>query len=408
MTYHAVTSGKKGNSTLIVLKHISNHERTSVVDIVKKTGLSAATVSRAVNMLERLKLILKSSKMVTSRGRYPDLFTLNDAYGYLIHFYLDVGSLQCYLFDFCGQQIAVQTKTVDQDITPQVFGKILRACEKDMLREIGQPAESVIAASIAMPGLVDRVNSRVRRIPNYPKFNNVNIFRFAEQALKIPVIVNNSARLSALGIQKCDYQEMDNIVYLDFTKQSGIGAGILINGKLLMGREGFAGEIGDILIGIEDFDRDVYDNEGCLETAASIRAMNSRLEALMRRGRAEILKKLMHEEKKNIPDLHVIENAVLQRDLDVIDVFNSIMKMWAMTIVNISSVLNPDAVILGGVVNKSNEIVLARVKHYVSKILNYDVNIELGCTDEYQMYGGLSILRDYVLDDIVAQKLLEK
>jgi predicted NBD/HSP70 family sugar kinase len=98
--------------------------------------------------------------------------------------------------------------------------------------------------------------------------------------------------------------------------------------------------------------------------------------------------------------------AIQERDLDVLDVFNSIMKMWAMTIINIAALVNPDVIILGGDVNKTNDVILARVKHYVSKILNYDVNIEPARTNEYQMYGGLSLLREFVLNDIVKRRLL--
>jgi predicted NBD/HSP70 family sugar kinase len=403
-----MASNGKGKSVLAVLDQISRQEQVAVADIVQETGLSAATVSRAVNELKRSKLVLSNNKVVTNRGRYPYLLSLNGGYGLLLHFHLDVELLVGYLFDFCGRQITMRTEMIDSDISPQVFGRALSRCEKEMLREANQSIEDVIAASVAIPGLVDRVNNRVRKIPNFPKLNDVNIFRFAEQALNIPVIVNNSARLSALGVQKYDYPDMNNVVYFDFTKQRGIGAGILLNGELFTGRDGFIGEIGDLLIGVEDFDRDTYDNEGCLETMASVRVLNNRLMALMKRGRAKILKQIMAEANKAVLDFHLIEKAVARRDLDVIDVFNSIMKMWSMMMINVSTVLNPDVMILGGAVNVTNELVLARVKHYVSKILNYEVNIELGRTNEYQMYGGLSMLRSYVLNDIVSLRLLNK
>jgi ATP-dependent Lhr-like helicase len=123
------------------------------------------------------------------------------------------------------------------------------------------------------------------------------------------------------------------------------------------------------------------------------------------RGKPEIYFSIMEEKREHSPSLNSVEEAVMERDLDVIDVFDSLMKMWAMAVANISAVINPDVIILGGAVNKTNEVVLSRIKHYVSRIISYDVNIELGRTGEYQMHGGLSLLRDFVFNDIVPKAL---
>lgn len=398
---------KKQTNILMILNQIAMRKETYATDIIKATGLSSATVSRSIIALKKVNVVTYKGKEITDMGRHPDIYGLNADYGCLLHFFVDTESIQGYLSDFCGNILAHGQIEIDRNITPDVFGEKLRSCSEDLIGKHKIAYSGLLAVSIAIPGMVDIRKRVIKRIPNFVNFKNVNLFHFAEKSMQVPVIINNEARLCAFGAFIHAFPEKRNLIYIDFTKYSGIGAGIVVDGKLVEGQGGSAGEIGDILVDVHNLNNGYHEEEGCLEAMAGVGVLFSKIYAMFRNGRANILKDLMEKEGINTLTLEVIERAVLMQDLDVIDVFNDIMKMWAIAIINLSAILDPELLILGGVVNEKNKVVLTRIRHYVSKIMFHDINIVLGETSDYQMYGGLHMLKTYVLNNILAKKLFD-
>jgi predicted NBD/HSP70 family sugar kinase len=405
--YNGINLNEKQKNILMVLDQIAVCGETYTTDIIKATGLSFATISRAIAVLKKSGVVVTKGKEITDMGRWPEIYSLNTDYGYLLHFYMDTESIQGYLSDFCGTILARGQIEIDRNVMPEAFGKNLRECSEIMLEKCKTTYDKVLAASIAIPGMVDTKNSMIKRIPNFTNFKNINLFRFAEKALGVPVIINNEARLCAFGAFIYEFPESPNLVYIDFTKYSGIGAGIVVDGKLVSGRNGFAGEIGDMLVDIRNFENGFNENEGWLETMAGLGVLYSKLYNLIKRGRAGKLKELMVKEGTETLTLQMVEKAVLRQDMDVVDVFDDTMKMWAVAVINLFATLDPDLLILGGMVSVKNDVVFARIRHYISKILFRDVNIVMGKSIEYQVFGGLHMLKTHVLNTMLAGRLFD-
>jgi len=403
--YNRIAANEKQKNILMVLDQITEHEETFATDIIKATGLSFATVSRAITALKSAGLVVTKGKEITDMGRHPEIVAMNAEYGYLLHFHIGAEYIRGYLADFCGNVMTQDEIGIDRNIMPETFGKKLRACTDKMLKACGVEYGKLLAASVAIPGLVDLKNHVVKRIPNFTNFNNVNLFKYVEKSMRLPVIINNEARLCAFGAYIHDFQDKPNLVYIDFTRYSGIGAGIIVGGKLVSGKNGFAGEMGDILMDIHNFEYGSNEDEGYLETMAGVGVLYDRIGALIGRGRAVKLKELMADAGAESIDLSLIEQAVLMQDLDVMDVFDDTMKKWSIAVINLFALLDPDLLILGGVVNEKNGIVLERIRHNISKILFHDIDIVLGETGEYQMYGGMYMLKGHVLNTMLAGKV---
>jgi glucokinase len=234
----------------------------------------------------------------------------------------------------------------------------------------------------------------------------VHLVELLHQYFNIPIAVTNDANAAAIGeMIYGGAKEVKDFVLI--TLGTGLGSGVVVNGELVYGHDGFAGEIGDILVDIHNYENDYHEDEGCLETMAGVGVLYSKLYALMKRGRAGILKKLVNGEGEGSVSLGLIEKAVTVQDLHVTDVFDDTMKKWAIAIINLNAMLDPDLLILGGVVNEGNKVVLSRIRHYISKILFHDVNICLGTTNEYQMYGGMYMLKVHVLNMMLPEKLFD-
>ncbi|MEF9989924.1 MAG: ROK family transcriptional regulator [Christensenellaceae bacterium] len=407
--YNRIGTNEKQKNILTILNYIVGQKEVFATDISAKTGLSFATISRALSLLKKSGIVVTKGKEMTDMGRHPDIFSLNGSFGYLLHFYMDAEYVKGYLADFLGTVIAVKRMEIDRNITVNDFTKKLKICADTLTNLQRVKYEKVMAASIAIPGLVDEKNKIVKRIPNFSNFKNANLFQYAQDALKVPVIINNEARLCVVGEYIGGFQEKKNIVYIDFTKYSGIGAGIILDGHLLTGKNGFAGEVGDMLVDMRNLDNGYHEDEGSLEATAGVGVLFGKLELLMKRNRATILKEILTMQSAKVMDIGIVEQAVLMQDLDVMDVFDETMKMWAIAVINLSVTFDPDTLILGGVVNQSNDVVLARIKHYVSKVLPYDINIKLSeKNDDSQLCGGIYRLRRYVFNHMVTQRLFEE
>ncbi len=403
--FNTIASNERQKNILMILDHIAGKEETSATDIVEATGLSLATISRGIAALKKARVVKSLGKEHTEMGRRPAILGINPGYGLLLHFFVGDGGIRAYMSDFCGKLLGSVEAEADGDITPAEFSEKLARCTERLAAEHKLDASRILAAGVSVPGLVDEGAAVVRRIPNFVNFRNVNLKNYASSALDVPVIINNEARLSATGGHIHDFPNMKNLVYIDFTRYSGIGSGIIVNGALVDGRNGFAGEIGDILVDIHNFENGHSEDEGCLEAMAGVGVLYGRLEKLLARGRANILKETMLLEARERLDLALIERVVLMQDLDVMDVFDDTMKKWAIAVINICALLDPDIILLGGVVGKGNDVVLARIKHYVSRILDHDVNIELCDTDAYQLHGGIYMLKNYVFNHILPELL---
>lgn len=388
------------------MDHILLMENTSAAETTAKTGLSAATVSRIITFLRRQDLIIETGRETAEMGRPTSVFGVNPKYGYFLHFYVGSGYMKTYLTDFSGKQLQESEESINRAISIQNFSQKLREKATELCKRENIDYSKLLLAGISIPGMVDEKNDVVRRIPNYINFNNESMRKYAEEALEIPVIINNEARLCATGEYISEFKDCDNLIYMDFTEYSGIGAGIILNGELYAGKNNVAGEVGDMLADVRSFYGGAHEDEGCLEVAAGVGTMFDKFYVMMSRGRAPILKEILTMNDTEVLNISHIEQAVLMQDLDVVDVFDETMRLWAVAIVNIATVLDPDVLLLGGVVGVGNDVILARINHYVSKILYYDTNIRLGNSHERAQYnGGIHLLKSYFFNHFIAERL---
>lgn len=398
---------EKNKNILIILNHIINAGESMAADIVSATGLSIATVSRTLVLLKNLNLVISKGKEITEMGRHPDLFSLNHKYGYLLHFYMGADFIKGYISDLCGNILGTNTVEIMRDITIDEFIVRIKTC-KDALVKNNKNYKKLIAASIAVPGFVDEKNKIIKRIPNIYNFEGVNLFDYLHNALQVPVIINNEARLSAVGEHIHSHFDRSNMIYIDFTKYRGIGAGIILEGQLFIGKNGFAGEVGDILVDIRNFDQFDVGDEGFLERMAGIGTLIERVNALMSKGHAPVMRQILLKNNEKDIDLEMIERAVLEQDMDVTEVFDETMKMWTMAIINLGVIFDPELIILGGELNGNHTVVLSRIRHYMKKILYYDLDIRLSNEGENaQLFGGIQLLKKYVYNNILVKRIVE-
>ncbi|MDP2726570.1 MAG: ROK family protein, partial [Dehalococcoidia bacterium] len=119
-----------------------------------------------------------------------------------------------------------------------VISRIVQAARETMA---SVPVEEVLAVGVGAPGPLDPRTGVIFTPPNLPGWKDVPLKALLENALGLPIYVGNDANLAALGEHRFGAgRGFDHLVYL--TVSTGIGAGIIADGKLLLGQDGLAGE----------------------------------------------------------------------------------------------------------------------------------------------------------------------
>lgn len=400
-TYSNISERHK--NMLNILRYIMRTGEVSANDITQATGLSFATISRVLALLLEAKYIVKCGKTCTEMGRHPEVFAFNNKCGYLVHFFIETDSISAWIADL-GKHIAAKaSRKIARDITLEELADKFAELVSSLTERHSIDRSQVLAASIAVPGLVDDKNHVIRRIPNLSGLNDKDLRRQIMEILGIPVLISNEARFCALGEKICSFPYVDDIAYVDITKYSGIGAGILLNGQIFNGKNGVAGELGDIIIDTRNLDYEYREQEGCLETLAGLATLYRKCEHLIGEGNAPFL----GQELKDGPlEFNMIERAV-SKDPAVEAVYDETVRMWSIAIINIISILNPELIILGGVLDSHNRKTLDRIDHYVKKAVYHDVHIRLTTMGERaQLFGGLDMLASYTFETIITEKIL--
>ncbi|MGB9856560.1 MAG: ROK family protein [Dictyoglomaceae bacterium] len=248
-----------------------------------------------------------------------------------------------------------------------------------------------IALGVGCGGPLDSEKGVILSPPNLPGWDNVPLKRDLEDALKIPVFLDNDANCACLG----EYyfgagKGVKNLVYI--TVSTGIGGGVIIDGKILHGQRDSAGEVGHQTI-LPDGPLCNCGNRGCLEALASGTAIAKRAEEAVLRGEDTILKEWSKREKISAK---MVRSAYLQGDKIAEKIWKSALEYLGIGIGNVITIVSPERVVLGGGIMNAGEEVLETVKRVVKervKLVPIDkveiVLAQLG--EDVGIYGALAL-----------------
>lgn len=397
----AETGGTRLRNLLLILKAIDETGEATAATLAEQTGLSAATISRGLAILRGKKLVVQRRKDAAEVGRRPEVFAIDPTYGYYLYFLLDSGSLCGYLLDLSGNTAARAAVAAGSETTVEQLLTLMQQLQSQLLLSRKRAAQRLLAVNLAIPGLADVTSGVISRIPNYPCFENVNLADRVRQAMGLPCFVHNAARLTAVGEYLLSGGDLQNLVYVDITGD-GIGAGIVLGGRLYEDRNCLAGEIGDLIVDVEKGSWQEPKTQGALERQAGLGAVYRQLEHLLAEGHAEGLRALLEQKKATQLTLPLIEKAVANLDLDTYEVLNQATRAWAAAIVNIAALLSPDVVVLGGAVNESDQLIEKMVRHHLARMYYRPIQLRLaGKTTEAHVRGAAHLSKNHLFEVVL-------
>ena len=371
-----VESNTRQRNLLMLLYAMDTAGEATAAYLAEQTGLSVATISRGLSLLKAKKLIVQRRKDTTEVGRRPDVFSINGAYAHCMYCCLDGDALRGYLLDLRGKVVARHVVEANSQMTVADFLEKLGELQTIML-EKKRSSGCILTVSLAIPGLADVNSGVISRIPNFPFFENVNLAELVQKKLGHPCFIYNAARLSAVGAYLQREGQVENLVYMDVTGDCGIGAGIVLGGHLYEDRNCLAGEVGDMVIRAETDRRGDARNQGALEREAGLGTVFREAKDLLDRGLAPELQRLLDKQGSDTLSLSLLEKAAGEFDLDIYALLNQTTKAWAAAIVNITALLAPDVIILGGAVHQGHNLIEKMLRHHLHHMYHRPISLQL-------------------------------
>ena len=233
----------------------------------------------------------------------------------------------------------------------------------DLMKETKLTAKDIEGIGFGFPGQVDYKSGIVRLAPNIPGWVEVPIAKMIEDEFHIPTRVDNDVRCAALGELKYGAGKgCENLICI--TVGTGIGSGLIVNGKLVRGASNAAGEIGHIKLQIHDGPICGCGDTGCMEAFASGPAIVAMAEEYILGG-----KSTKYREMANGGDItpFIVAEAAKAGDPVAKRIFARIGEYIGIGMASVVNLLNPEKIITGGGVADAGDILLEPLKETLKK-----------------------------------------
>ena len=190
--------------------------------------------------------------------------------------------------------------------------------------------------------------------PNLPWKGIIPLAKLIEDKFKLPVILTNDANAAAIGENMYGAaQGMKDFIMI--TLGTGVGSGIIANGKLIYGHDGFAGELGHTIVIPDGRLHEGTGKHGSLESYASATGVRlTALEVLSKSKEPSLLRKIKPEDL----DSKKVFEAAIQGDKLAKEIFDFTGKILGLALANAVMFSSPEAIILFGGLTKAGELIL--------------------------------------------------
>jgi transcriptional regulator of PTS gene len=384
-----------------VYKLIDQFGPISRIDLSKLSELAPASITKITRELIDAHLVHETVvQEATSRGRPAvGLQTNNDGWQFL-SMRLGRGYLTMALHDL-GGNILVDTKIdiVEKEQQP-LFDRILKEID-DFFQTNSTQLERVTAIALTLPGLVLSDTGTVLQMPHY-KVTKMALGPAIYEATGLPVFVANDTRAWALSEKLFgNSQQNENSALISI--HHGVGAGIILEGRVLQGRHGNIGELGHVQV-VPNGEKCYCGNYGCLETVASSAAIRAKVVAKIATGSPSML-------AGDDISIESICDAATAGDPLAVEVIEELGRYLGNGISIIVNLFNPEKVLIGGVINQAKDVlypqILKCIREQCLPIYHHDLELVESRFYKQATMPGAALVKQALYDGDLLIKVLE-
>ncbi|WP_113704889.1 ROK family transcriptional regulator [Nonomuraea lactucae] len=326
-----------------LLALISAGGATTRSDLVKLTGLARSTVSQRIDALIERGLLEESEATESTGGRPPRHLRLATEDSAVAGVDLGVTHCRIALMDLAGQVLACVEDPIRIDEGPEVVLAHVDRRVEGLLAEAGRAKGALRAMGIGVPGPVEFATGQPNNPPIMPGWNEYPIPEYFDTT----VLVDNDVNVMALGEHRNALQNVDHLLFVKVG--SGIGCGIVAEGRLHRGAQGSAGDIGHIRVNGHDEAGCRCGNSACLEAVAGGTALARRLTELG----------IHAESGADVVALVQSGNTQAMR------LVREAGRLIGEVLAGLVNFFNPDVIAIGGVMARVHEHLLAGIREAV-------------------------------------------
>lgn len=324
-------------SVRAIMETILKRGPTSRAELAKVTGLSRQTTTQVVLELEREGWLQVSGRAQGPIGRSAPTYDLDSAAAYVLGVQLEGTVLRMALADIRGEVVIERSEPTDPrggmavvSQAGRLFGEVVERSKVSRAR--------VRQAAMGSPGVVDPTTGHIDIAPSIPHLGEINFVDAMRRELHLPLSIENGVKLAALGeLWQGAASGARDFVY--FGVGSGVGMGIVAEGRLLRGMRGAAGEVAFLPIGGDVFDPSV---DGTFEGAVNSAAIVRRYQGYG--GQAG----------RTIADIFA---ALHKGDASALAAVEETSRILVLGIAAVRAILDPELIVMGGSVGRRPEVI---------------------------------------------------
>jgi glucokinase-like ROK family protein len=350
------------DALIAVLDEVRLGHSQSRSDLVAHTGLSRSVVAQRVAELLERGLVVEGDPGPSTGGRPPRQLTFRADAGHVLVADLGATSIDVAVTTLDGRILGHHDEPasiadgpdVALDRVEELFGQLLATTR-------GLPGR-IWGIGIGVPGPVEYRTGRPISPPIMPGWDGYPVRERLANRYDAPVWVDNDVNVLALGEWRSGIAAgSDNVVVVKVG--TGIGAGIIVDGRLHRGSQGSAGDVGHIQV---SEDRDVVcrcGNIGCLEALAGGAAIARDGEAAAREGRSLRLREAL--DRRGTVTAEDVARAASFGDPVAVELLQAAGRRIGAMLAGVVNFFNPSLVVIGGGVAQSGDVLLAAIREAV-------------------------------------------
>jgi glucokinase-like ROK family protein len=398
-----VVEGKNYLLKIRLIKSLYLKGASTANEICGSMGISLPTVNALLTDLMRSGEVIKQGRAASQGGRKPDLYRLAADAFYVVAVDLSKYAVSLALYN-CQQEISKEqlTHKIVLNNEPETFEQLCKHIES-YLQASDIPADKIIAIGISMPGLID---SKAGINHTYLNFGKKSLQEHLESRFLKPIFLENDARAMTLAEYKFGAAH-DAQHVLGIFVGWGIGLGIIVDGKIYQGTAGFAGEFAHSPLFESQEINCTCGKKGCLEAVASGTAIVRMAEEAILLDKDSILARMAKSYKGPL-DPNLIVRAAQEGDQRAITILSEVGLNLGRGISMLIQLLNPELIILGGVVAEANQYILTPIQQALNvysmaksrektKIALYQLGTEVG------LRGAIAVVTDKLFEDVLSK-----
>jgi predicted NBD/HSP70 family sugar kinase len=355
-----VAMSKKGEGSLSWLRDRNRQRvldvlrirgRTSQADIARATGLSRTTIHTLIGELKGEGMVLEvdGRPAGAGSGRPAVQLVLQMTSRAVLGIDFGHSHVQVAVADLAHNVLAERHRDLDVNHRAKEALDFSEEMAAEVLAEVGIDRSRVIGAGIGIPGPVDRERGTAGSATILPGWVGLRIADAMQKRLGLPVDIENDANLGALAeLTWGAGRGCTNFAYIKAA--TGIGAGLVIDGALLRGATGTAGEIGHTTL--DERGALCYcGNRGCLETVASGPAIT----------------RLVAEGNGEAPSLAEVIERASAGDVRCRRAISDAGREIGVAVAGLCNLINPERVIIGGMLSRAGSILLEPLRESIRR-----------------------------------------